>query len=314
MSLLLSIKGWNSEVWKNRFQALDPGRLVQRAEDDTLDRDAVRYGVGWHPQPGLFATCPNLEVIFSLGAGVDHILKDPDLPSVPVVRIVDPNLTMRMTEWVTLQVLSHHRQQQLMADAQARGEWISPDQWAACDVRVGMLGLGTLGRDAAEVLSRLGFQVAGWSRSPKDIPGVEGFSGEDGLDAFLQRTDILVCLLPLTPATTGILNYSLFSRLARDGRLPGPVVINAGRGGQQVEADIVRALDDGTLSAASLDVFETEPLPSDNPLWRHPKVVLTPHNAADSDPEEMSRNIMGQIAAYERGETLRNVVDLNAGY
>ena len=314
MSLLLSIGGWDIEAWERRFRALDPDRLLQRAGDAELDLDAVDYGITWKSEPGLFARCPNLKAIFSLGAGVDHLMNDPDLPDVPILRIVDPNLTMRMTEWVTLQVLMHHRQQKRLDEAQRNADWRDLPQASADEVRVGILGLGSLGRDAAEVLSRLGFQVAGWSRTRKHIPGLESFAGAEELDSFLGRTDILVCLLPLTPQTEGILNYDLFSKLARTGPLGAPVIINAGRGGQQVEPDILRALDDGTLHAASLDVFCQEPLPADSPFWSHPKVFVTPHSAADSQPEHMCRNIMDQIEAFERGEPFRNRVDITAGY
>lgn len=314
MSLLLSIGGWDIDAWDRRFKSFAPDRRIQHAGAADLDLSAVDYGVAWQSEPGLFAHCPNLKAVFSLGAGVDHLMRDPDLPDVPVLRIVDPNLTMRMTEWVILQVLLHHRQQSSLDQAQRAADWRDLPQCSADEIRVGMLGLGNLGRDSADVLSRLGFQVAGWSRSKKDIPGLESFAGASELDAFLARTDILVCLLPLTPETTGILNYDLFSKLARNGPLGAPVIINAGRGGQQVEADILRALDDGTLHAASLDVFNQEPLPSDSPFWLHPKVYLTPHLAAESHPDHMCRNILDQIAAFERGEPFRNRVDMTTGY
>jgi glyoxylate/hydroxypyruvate reductase A len=181
-------------------------------------------------------------------------------------------------------------------------------------VRVGVLGLGVLGRDAAAKLAAMGFDVAGWSRTPKPDAGVPAFHGEEGLGAFLARTDILVCLLPLTDETRGFLNRGLFGRLARDGRLGGPVLINAGRGGQQVEADILACLDDGTLHAATLDVFETEPLPADSALWAHPAVTVTPHNAAMSDPETIGRLVAEQIRRFEAGEPLRDVVDRRLGY
>jgi glyoxylate/hydroxypyruvate reductase len=164
------------------------------------------------------------------------------------------------------------------------------------------------------VLVRLGFQVAGWSRSPRAMPGVECYAGMDQLPVFLARTDILVVLVPLTPETKGILNASLFRKLARDGVLGAPVVINAGRGGLQVEDDIVAALNDGTLGAVTLDVFNTEPLPADHPLWSHPRATITPHNAADSDPDAISDYVVAQIEAYERGAQLRNVVDRKRGY
>jgi len=180
-------------------------------------------------------------------------------------------------------------------------------------VRVGMLGFGVLGQDAARKLQALGFDVAGWSRSGRPVEGFRVYGGGE-LDAFLARTDILVSLLPLTPDTHGILDRRLFAKLARHGRLGGPVLINAGRGGLQVEADILACLDDGTLKAAVLDVFETEPLPEDSPLWGHPAVTLTPHNAAVSEPEATARYIAEQIRRFERGEPLENVVDPSRGY
>ena len=184
----------------------------------------------------------------------------------------------------------------------------------AGDVRVGLLGLGELGRDSAEVLSRIGFQVAGWSRSARSIPGIACYHGADGLTAFLARTDILVALIPLTPETRGILDRKLFQGLARDGVLGRPVLINAGRGGLQVEADILAALDDGTLGAATLDVFETEPLPVSSRLWTHPKAAMTPHNAADSSPGAIADDVAAQILAHVAGKPLKNVVDRDKGY
>jgi glyoxylate/hydroxypyruvate reductase A len=176
------------------------------------------------------------------------------------------------------------------------------------------MGLGVLGRDAAEALARIGFRVAGWSRQAKAIAGIETFHGAEGLAGFLAQTDILVCLLPLTRETRGILAMPLFRALARDGALGGPVLINAGRGGLQVEADIVAALADGTLAGASLDVFEREPLDPASPLWSLSNVVITPHAAAASAPAALAPPIMAQIAAFERGEGLKNIVDRNARY
>jgi glyoxylate/hydroxypyruvate reductase A len=220
-----------------------------------------------------------------------------------------------MSEYVVLHCLMHLRRQRSYDEQQRRKIWLDDRfQPGAHHVRVGIMGLGVLGQDAARKLRVMGFDVAGWSRSPRRVEGIETFSGADGLDAFLARTDILVCLLPLTEDTRGILNGSVFRRLARDGRLGGPVVINAGRGGLQVEADILAALDDGTLRAATLDVFETEPLPPDSPLWTHPAVTVTPHNAAMSDPESIAEQIVEQIERFEAGEPLRNVVDPRAGY
>jgi glyoxylate/hydroxypyruvate reductase A len=210
----------------------------------------------------------------------------------------------------------HHRQQRKLDRMQAEKDWHEIEQPAASEVRVGVMGLGVLGADAARALGTLGFQVLGWSRSAKNLDGVRCFAGYDQLPDFLGQTDILVCLLPHTSETTGILNTALFSQLAQDGALAGsfPVLINAGRGKLQVEADILDALNNGVLKGATLDVFETEPLPQTSALWAHPQVTVTPHSAADSEPEAIARMIGGQIASYERGEPLRNVVDPARGY
>src|SRR5215213_1548962 len=298
MNLLVAVSGWDAEPWVKRFEALLPDRKIVTL-DEPFDRRDVHYAVSWKHPPGSLAGLPNLTAIFSLGAGVDHLMGDDRLPDVPIVRVVDPDLTECMSEYVVLHCLMHLRQQRRY-DAQQRDKvWLEEEHPpAARDVRVGVMGLGVLGSDAARKLKAIGFDVAGWSRSPKIVAGVDTFSGEDGLDAFLARTDILVSLLPLTDETRGILDKGLFAKLARDGRLGGPVLINAGRGGLQVEADILAALSDGTLAAATLDVFETEPLPPESPLWAHPAVTITPHNAAMSDPESIAVQIAEQIRRF----------------
>jgi glyoxylate/hydroxypyruvate reductase A len=313
MSILVAVKGWNPEHWVSALRRRAPGRRFDVAPD-VEDPAAVRHALVWKPQPGYLRSFPNLEVIFSLGAGVDHLTTDPDLPDLPVVRIVDPDLTMRMTEWVVLQVLLHHRQQRAYDRFQAEGRWKSLDQWSARGIRVGVMGLGVLGADSARALAGLGFPVAGWSRTPKSIDGIECFSGDEGLAPFLARTDILVVLLPLTPDTRGILNAALVDGLAKDGPLGAPVIVNGGRGGLQVEADLDAALRDGRLAGASLDVFVTEPLPADSPLWTAPNLTITPHVAAESNPVALADYLMTQIEAYERGEGLKNLVDRRLGY
>ncbi len=318
MTLLLAINGgddnWSAARWQARFRAALPGHAVVRLGADDYAAESIRYAAVWKPTPGLLASLPKLDVIFNLGAGVDALLGDATLPRVPVVRVVNTDLTKRMTEYVVLHVLLHHRRlPQLMVSQRAK-VWNAKDQWAASAMRVGIMGLGELGRDAAEVLVRLGFQVSGWSRNPKVLPDVKTFAGGAELPQFLKATDILVALVPLTPETRGMLNRQLFEQLARDGPLGAPVLINAGRGGLQVEADVVACLDDGTLGGATLDVFETEPLQATSPLWSHPRVIVTPHNAADSDAETIARDVAGQILAYERGAPLHNVVDRELGY
>jgi glyoxylate/hydroxypyruvate reductase len=318
MTLLVAVKGagdnWAPEKWLQRFKARLPDMPVALFGLDQPEASAVTYVAAWQPPPGTLAAYPNLAAIFNLGAGVDALLRDATLPNVPLVRVVNPDLTARMTEYVVLHVLMHHRQQRLLDRSQVARQWTTPDQWAAHKLRVGIMGMGELGQDAAQVLARIGFQVAGWSRSPKAIAGVPCFSGSDGLDTFLARTDVLVVLLPMTAETRGILNRGLFSKLAKDGALGAPVLINAGRGLLQVEADIISCLDDGTLGAATLDVFIQEPLAADHPLWSHPKVTVTPHNAADSDPEAISDYVVSQIRRHQRGEALQNVVARERGY
>ena len=313
MSLLVALTGWRAEPWIARISAALPGRRVDTLE--TLsDRSAIRYALTWRHPPGSLANLPNLAAIFSLGAGVDHVFADPRLPPVPIVRVVDPDLTTRMSEWVVLQVLLHHRQFRRYDLQQRTRVWDEDEgQPAARDVRVGILGLGVLGLDAARKLQALGFDVAGWSRTPKRAEGLATFHGAGGLEALLARTDILVSLLPLTPETRSVLSASLFAKLSRDGRI-GPVLVNAGRGGLQVEADILSALETGVLKGASLDVFETEPLPADSPLWGREDVFISPHNAAISEPDVVARYIAEQIVAFERGEELRNLVDRARGY
>jgi glyoxylate/hydroxypyruvate reductase len=313
MSILVAVKGWNPDHWIHALKAQAPGRPVVLASQD-FDPASIRYALVWKPEPGFLKTLPNLEVIFSLGAGVDHLTTDPELPDLPVVRIVDPDLTQRMTEWVVLQVLMHHRQHFHYAAAQAGGTWQARRQWGAADVRIGIMGLGVLGLDSARALGGMGFQLRGWSRTPKVIEGIKTWHGAQGLAPFLAQTDILVSLLPLTPETTGLIDAQLIDALATDGPLGGPVVINAGRGRSQVEADLDAALRDGRLKGASLDVFAVEPLATDSPLWTAPNLILTPHVAAESDPVALSAYVLGQIAGHEKGGGLSNLVDQHLGY
>lgn len=313
MTILVAVRGWKPDHWIHALREVAPDRTVVLPDDD-FDRSDVRYALVWKPEAGYLKTFPKLEVIFSLGAGVDHLTTDPDLPDLPVARIVDPDLTGRMTEWVVLNVLLHHRRHAHYAAAQAAGAWQPLRQWAASAVRVGIMGLGELGSDAARALLALGFRVNGWSRTEKRMGGVSCFHGADGLVPFLTRTDILVSLLPLTPETENLIDRTVIDALAKDGPLGGPVILNAGRGRSLVEAELLDALIDGRLKGASLDVFATEPLPPESPLWRAPNLFMTPHVAAESDPVALSRYVVGEIAAYEAGRPLRHLVNRNKGY
>ncbi|MEH2566364.1 2-hydroxyacid dehydrogenase [Bradyrhizobium sp. AZCC 2289] len=307
-------ENWSPRRWKARFDEVCRDRPVLLLPDASFDPAAVHYAAVWKPQPGELAAFPHLRVIFNLGAGVDALMADKSLPDVPLVRVAVSDLTARMTEYVVLHVLMHHRQELYLRESQREKRWAPKSQWAAGAITVGIMGLGTLGADAAEVLRRIGFRVVGWSRSPKRIDGVECFHGEALLEPFLLQTDILVCLLPLTPETRHVLGRGLFAKLNRKSPMGAPVLINAGRGGLQNEADILQCLDDGTLGAASLDVYATEPLPTDSPFWSHPRVVLTPHNAADTDADEISKYVAQQIERFEAGGALENIVDRGRGY
>ncbi|WP_349363686.1 MAG: glyoxylate/hydroxypyruvate reductase A [Roseitalea porphyridii] len=313
-AILLSVTGFDPAVWLEELKRQAPGRRIVTEPDGDGD-PSIRYAVVWKQRPGILNRLPNLAAIFSIGAGVDHIFKDPEVPDVPIVRAVADDLTERMSEYIVWQVLDHHRKGPRYRRQQADRVWNEDRmQPAARDVTVGILGLGLLGLDAARKLRLLGFNVAGWSRTEKTVEGVDTHAGEAGLDGFLAVSDIVVCLLPLTPATEGILSKPLFARMKRRGPLGPATLINAGRGGLQNEADILAALENGWLGAASLDVFQTEPLAETSPLWTHPRVTITPHAAATSVPAALIPPMIEQMEAYERGEPLTNLVDRQAGY
>jgi glyoxylate/hydroxypyruvate reductase A len=309
-TILFASTTFSEAPWITRINSCAPERIVVTKPDPS-----VEYALLWKHEHGALKNLNQLKVIFSLGAGVDNILADPDLPNVPIVRAVSPDLTARMSEYVVWQVLDHHRKGALFRALQQASDWQNSDYQPAADaIKVGVLGLGELGQDSAFKLNTLGFDVSGWSRSPKQIPMIDCYYGKEGLDTFLSQVDILVCLLPHTDQTTGILGKDLFCKLKTNGPLGAPILINAGRGALQVEADILAALDQNILGAASLDVFEQEPLVAHSPLWHHPKVTVTPHVAAESDPDALIGKIIEQMIAFENGEPLENLIDLKLGY
>jgi glyoxylate/hydroxypyruvate reductase A len=314
-NVLFNASGWDVTPWFQHFRDADPSLVLSTSTSPDNLADAG-YAMVWKPEPGLLGRCPKLQVIFNLGAGVDAILADKTIPpALPIVRIVDPNMTERMSEWVVLQALIHHRRVLRYMEQQRQRHWYDiPGQPAASAIAVGVMGLGALGSDAAVKLKAMGFRVAGWSRTPRSLAGIETFDGAGGLERFLARTEMLVSILPLTAETRGLIDRRLIAKLKRDGALDGAVVINSGRGGSQVTDDILAALDDGTLAGASLDVFETEPLDPGHPIWSHPKVVITPHNAADSEPAALARYIAAQIRRHRAGQPLENLVDRSRGY
>ena len=295
-------------IWAEQFASKMP-RMPFCIWPEVADAAQVRFLAAWEPPERVEEAFPNLEILFSVGAGVDQF----DLSALPrhlkVVRMVEPGLTACMCEYVSWAVLSLHRDVPLYLRQQQRGEWKEHPVRPASSRRVGVLGMGTLGRAALAQLHQLGFDCAGWSRSRRSDSGIRCYAGEAELDEFLARTDILVCLLPLTPETRGILDRRLFDALPR-----GASLVNAGRGGHLVQPDLLDALDRGQLSAAILDVCEPEPLPQGHPFWDHPRIWLTPHIASATQAETAAEALLNNLRRYDAGLPLEGMVDRSHGY
>jgi glyoxylate/hydroxypyruvate reductase A len=310
MAVLLSTKAAAMELWRDALLAVDP-LLEIRMFPDSGDPAGIEAAVVWtaHDMAEL-RRYPNLRLIISMGAGVDHLLRPPGPPpGIPVARLVDRMLTTQMGEWVLLNVLRFHRQDLDYRALQREGSWLELPAPVTAERRVGILGLGELGTHAAGLLRSLGFPVMGWTRRPRSAEGIETFHGTDGLQAMAARSDILVCLLPLTPETRGIVDAGLLSRLPR-----GAFLINGARGGHVADADLLAALGSGQVAAAALDVFSPEPLPADHPYWSHPRVVMTPHAASITIPSSAAPQVVENIHRARDGRKLLNLVDFGAGY
>ena len=310
MAILLSTKANAMQDWKRALLALDPSLDIRLFPDAGAPED-IEAAVCWtaHDMAEL-RRYSNLKLIVSMGAGVDHLLRPPGPPpGIPVARLVDRLLTSAMSEWVLLNVLRFHRQDQAYRAQQAARVWEELPAPATEATRIGILGVGALGSDAAGKLGALGFQMMGWSRREKTLPGVRGFHGAEGLDAMLGQSDFLVCLLPLTPDTRGIINARTLALLPR-----GAFVLNAARGGHVVDAALLAALESGQVAGAALDVFEPEPLPAGHAYWGHPKVVMTPHAASITIPESVAPQVVENIKRARQGAPLINLVDFAAGY
>lgn len=308
--MVLMFKSGSSRTpwWLEEFGRQAPDLKI-RVWPEVGRKEDIEFAFVWAPEPGDLKTYPNLKAIFSMGAGVDHLFKDPGLPDLPITRVVDVNMTRRMTEFIVLHVLRHHRQQPAYEAQQRERVWAELKQPAADQRTVGILGMGTLGADAAKKLAGLGFRVTGWSRTQKKIPKVKSFHGAKQLPKFLGQTEILVCLLPLTTETENILNKETFALLPK-----GASFVNAGRGEQVVDADLLAALDSGHMSHATLDVFRKEPLPADHPYWSNPKVTVTPHVASYTDPRTVVSQVVENMRLARAGQPLLNTVDIKLGY
>jgi glyoxylate/hydroxypyruvate reductase A len=290
------------ERWFPLLQQALPNDVFTEKADDTIDVALVAT-----PAPGTFEPLKNLKLIQSMWMGVEKLLDDPVVPKhVPLARLVDPGMVWAMSETVLMHVLDWHRHMYLYRSRQRESLWKRKLQALASDRTVGILGVGELGSDAAAKLTGLGFNVCGWSRRPKNLPNVKGFTD---LEAMAAECDVLVCLVPLTAQTRGVLNKKVFSRMKKGG-----AIINLARGAHVVTKDLLEALDSGQLSHAYLDVFEVEPLPASDPLWKHPGVTITPHIAALTEPRTAVPKVVANIERLRRGEPLLNLVDRVAGY
>ena len=294
--------------WAEVFRARAP-QIDFRLWPDTGDPQRVHFLAAWEPPSDLAQRFPNLKLLFSSGAGVDQFDFAALPPALPVVRMVEPGIIRGMVEYVTHAVLDLHRDMPAYRRQQQQSQWQPLPVRTARERRVGVLGLGSLGQAVLHTLAGFGFDCAGWSRSPHTLDGVRCFAGADELDAFLARTQILVCLLPLTDATRGLLDARLFARLP-----VGASLVHVGRGAQLVANDLLAALDSGQLAEAALDVTEPEPLPPGDALWSHPRVRITPHIASMTQPTSAAEVVLDNLRRFEAGEPLVGLVDRTRGY
>ncbi len=298
-----------TENFPRQLSALEPG-LDLRLYPDIGDYNDIDFAIALYAPFGIFARLPNLRAIASLAAGVDHLLADPDLPRhIPIVRIVDPAMSIDITQYVVAAVLYWLKRFDLWENNQSQQIWGRTLPFNFADQTVGVMGMGFLGKHAAETLQSLGVKVIGWSYSPKQLPGFPHFSGPTELSTFLSKSNALVCMLPLTPETRNILNAKNFACLPH-----GAYLINLGRGEHVVDDDLLAALASGQLSGACLDVFREEPLPPDHPFWKHPRLRVTPHIASVTNPATATAQILDNYHRAMSGRPLINTVDIQRGY
>jgi glyoxylate/hydroxypyruvate reductase A len=308
MAILYRSDAPRATAWSQFFAQHAPD-LDFRVWPDVGNLDEIEYLIAWQAPRELLAALPRLRVLFSSGAGVDHVDLSVVPDHVPLVRMVEPGIIDGMIEYVSLAVLALHRDFFDYVEANRSRVWDALEVPPASSRTIGVMGLGVLGIAVLERLRSYGFTLRGWNRSLRTINGVETFAGAEQFEEFLSECDIVVCLLPLTPSTAGILNSKTFSALPQ-----GASIINVGRGPHLVEADLLAAIDSGQLSRAILDVTEPEPLPPENPLWAHPRVFLTPHVASMTQPETAAPILLDNIRRYQRNEPLVGVVDRSRGY
>ncbi|MFY7836606.1 MAG: 2-hydroxyacid dehydrogenase [Novosphingobium sp.] len=296
-------------IWADIFAARVPQLPFRRWGHDAVDPAEVRWLAAWNAPADFIAQFPNLEVLFSVGAGIDQLPLDALPPQVRVVRMVEQGIITGMAEYVAMACLALHRDLPFFISEQRAGRWTYRHTRLGAETRVGVMGLGELGKAALEMLKPLGFALSGWSRSAHNIDGVTCFAGADGFDAFLAQADIFVCLLPLTEETRGILCRETFEKMPR-----GSAVVNAGRGGHLVADDLIAALDSGQLRAAMLDVTVPEPLPEGHPFYGHPAIFLTPHVAAETRHATAGGVLADNVLRLLADEPLLGEVDRTRGY
>jgi glyoxylate/hydroxypyruvate reductase len=306
MRILFCANGTKATPWVDALRSALPEASVDEWQPGAPQAD---YAVVWSPPQEFLDEQPRLKGIFNIGAGVDALMKLELPPEAMVVRIDDGGMAVQMAEFVCHALIRHFRELDGYEQDIAMGKWSYRKPRSRIDFPVGIMGLGVLGQRVAQAVQHFDFPVLGWSRTRKTLPGARCFSGDGQFDEFLAGTRILVCLLPLTPETEGIMNARSLSRL-----MPGGYVINVARGGHLVEEDLLALLDSGHLAGAALDVFRTEPLPAGHPFLRNPKITVTPHTSARTLRDETIAQIAGKIQAFERGEPIAGVVDRQRGY
>jgi glyoxylate/hydroxypyruvate reductase A len=306
MRILFCAAQMKAQPWVEGLRAALPQAQVEEWQPGAAAAD---YAVVWSPPQQLFDEQPRLKAIFNAGAGVDALLKLRLPPQALLVRIDDGGMAVQMAEFVCHALIRHFRELDAYEDDVRQGKWSFRRPRLRTEFPVGIMGLGVLGQRVAQAVRHFGFPVRGWSRTRRQVDGVECFAGEQEFDAFLAGTRVLVCLLPLTPETEGIMNRRTLATL-----MPGGYVINVARGAHLVEEDLVEQLDNGHLAGATLDVFRTEPLPEGHPFWTHPKVSVTPHTSARTLREESIAQIAGKIRALANAEPIAGVVSRERGY
>lgn len=309
MTLSIICTNKDAQPWVTALQALDPSLDVQVAPDEA-DKTNVEFALCWNHPEGALQTYPNLRCICSMGAGIDHLLNDTQFPKdIPVARIVDPLLAQSMFEYILTAVMHYFRDFDIYKTQQQKKSWQQQPPKSISQTTVGIMGLGELGQYTASKLAGMGFRVLGWSRTEKNIEGVSCYFGRAGLDKFLAQSQTLVCLLPLTGETRGILNSQHFQQLPT-----GACLVNVARGEHLVEEDVLEALDSGQLRGACLDVFKEEPLPQTHAFWQHPKIMLTPHCSSITDPASVAPQVLENYRRMKNNQPLINQVDLSRGY